>query len=62
MGNRRAILIGSFIRAAATLVASGKYGDPTSPNYPVDAVAKMTRMLTDDLLHDAMVASTGYLP
>lgn len=58
--NRRAILIGSCIQAAATVVAAGEYGDVSSPGYPVDAIAKMTRMLTDELLHDAVVASAEY--
>ncbi len=62
MDNRRAILIGSCIEAAAGLVAAGKYGDTKSPDYPVDAVATLTRMLTDELLHDAVVASAEYLP
>lgn len=62
MDNRRAILISACMQAAATLVAAGRYGDQKSPNYPVDAVAKMTRMLTDELLHDAMVASAEFLP
>lgn len=60
MDNRRAILIGSCIEAAAQLVAAGKFGDMKSPDYPVDAVATMTRMLTDELLHDATVASAEY--
>jgi hypothetical protein len=62
MDNRRAILIGSCIEAAAELVAAGKFGDEKSPDYPVDAVATMTRMLTDELLHDATVASAEFLP
>lgn len=62
MDNRRAILIGACIQAASNLVASGKYGNATSPNYPADAVVRMTRMLTDELLHDAMIASAEYLP
>lgn len=62
MDNRRAILIGACIEAAATLVAAGKYGNEKSPDYPVDAVAKMTRMLADELLHDATVASAEFLP
>ena len=62
MDNRRAILIGSCIEAAATLVAAGKVGDEKSPDYPADAVAKVTRMLTDELLHDAMVASAEFPP
>ena len=62
MDNRRAILIGACLEAASNLVASGKYGNAKSPNYPADAVVKMTRMLTDELLHDAMVASAEYLP
>lgn len=62
MDNRRAILIGSCIEAAAQLVAAGKFGDTKSPDYPVDAVATMTRMLTDELLHDATVASAEYQP
>ena len=62
MDNRRAILIGSCIEAAATLVAAGKFGDKKSPDYPVDAVATATRMLTDELLHDAVVASSEFLP
>ncbi len=60
--NRRAILIGACIQASATLVAEGEYGDPSSPDYPLDAVAKLTRMLTDELLHDATVASAEYQP
>jgi len=60
--NRRAILIGSCIQASAQLVAAGKYGDESSPDYPLDAIAKMTRMLTDELLHDATVASAEYQP
>lgn len=60
--NRRAILIGACIDASAQLVAAGKYGDKSSPNYPVDAVATLTRMLTDELLHDAAVASAEFLP
>lgn len=59
MDNRRAILIGACIQVAASLVAAGKYGEGESP---VDAVARMTRMLTDELLHDATVASAEYLP
>ncbi len=62
MDNRRAILIGSCIEAAATLVAAGKFGDENSPDYPVNAVAMVTRMLTDELLHDAMVASSEFQP
>ncbi len=62
MDNRRAILIGSCIEAAATLVAAGKIGNENSPDYPVDAVAMATRMLTDELLHDAVVASSEFLP
>ena len=58
--NRRAILISSCIQAAAQLVAAGKYGDPASPEYPLDAVTKMTRMIADELLHDATVASAEY--
>lgn len=58
--NRRAILISSCIQAAAQLVAAGKYGDQSSPDYPLDAVAKMTRMIADELLHDATVASAEY--
>jgi hypothetical protein len=42
-------------------VAAGKFGDTASPEYPLDAVAKMTRMLADDLLHDATVASAEFL-
>jgi hypothetical protein len=45
MDNRRAILIGSCIEAAATLVAAGKIGDKNSPDYPIDAVATATRKL-----------------
>jgi uncharacterized membrane protein YadS len=60
LDNRRAILIGSCIQAAGQLVAAGKYGDETSPDYPLDAVAKMTRMIADELLHDATVASAEY--
>lgn len=60
--NRRAILISSCLQAAAQLVAMDKYGNASSPDYPVDAVAKLTRMLTDELLHDAMVASAEFLP
>ena len=60
--NRRAILIGSCIQASAQMVAAGKYGDESSPDYPLDAIAKMTRMLTDELLHDATVASAEYQP
>lgn len=60
MDNRRAILIGSCIQAAAGIVAAGRYGDPKSPDYPADAIAQVTRMLTDDLLHDAMVASSEF--
>ncbi len=60
--NRRAILIGSCIEAAAGVVAAGKFGDETSPGYPVDAIATLTRMLTDELLHDAVVASIEYQP
>lgn len=60
--NRRAILIGSCIEAAAQLVAAGKYGDENSPDYPLDAVARMTRMIADELLHDATVASAEYQP
>lgn len=59
--NRRAILISSCIQAAAQLVAAGKYGDRNSPDYPLDAVARMTRMIADELLHDAAVASAEYL-
>ena len=59
--NRRAILIGSCISASAQLVAAGKYGDTASPEYPLDAVATMTRMLADELLHDATVASAEFL-
>jgi hypothetical protein len=44
------------------LVAAGKYGNASSVDYPVDAVATLTRMLTDELLHDAMVASAEFLP
>ena len=62
MDNRRAILIGSCIEAAATLVAAGKFGDESSPDYPADAIATMTRMLTDELLHDAVVASAEFQP
>lgn len=58
--NRRAILISSCIQAAAQLVAAGKYGDSSSPDYPLDAVTKMTRMIADELLHDATVASAEY--
>jgi hypothetical protein len=58
--NRRAILISSCIQAAAQLVAAGKYGDDTSPDYPLDAVTRMTRMIADELLHDATVASAEY--
>ena len=58
--NRRAILISSCIQAAAQLVSAGKYGDETSPDYPLDAVTKMTRMIADELLHDATVASAEY--
>ena len=57
MDNRRAIIIGSCIEASASVVAAGEYGDPTSPDYPADAIAKLTRMLADELLHDATVAS-----
>lgn len=60
--NRRAILIGSCIEAAAGVVAAGKFGDETSPGYPVEAIATLTRMLTDELLHDAVVASIEYQP
>jgi hypothetical protein len=60
--NRRAILIGACLQASAQLVAAGKYGDASSPGYPVDDVARLTRMLTDELLHDAMVASAEFLP
>jgi hypothetical protein len=60
--NRRAILIGSCIEAAAGLGAAGKFGDESSPAYPVDAVATLTRMITDELLHDAVVASNEYQP
>ena len=59
--NRRAILIGALIQASAQTVAAGKFGDETSPNYPVDAIATLTRMLTDELLHDVTVASAEYL-
>jgi len=59
--NRRAILIGSCIQASAQLVAAGKFGDTASPDYPLDAVATMTRMLADELLHDAAVASAEFL-
>lgn len=62
MDNRRAILIGSCIEAAATLVAAGKFGDEETSDYPADAVATMTRILTDELLHDAVVASAEFLP
>ena len=62
MDNRRAILIGSCIQAAAGLVAAGKFGDKNSADYPVDAVAQMTRTLSDELLHDATVASAEFLP
>ena len=62
MDNRRAILIGSCIEAAATLVAAGKFGNENSPDYPTDAVATLTRMITDELLHDAMVASAEFPP
>lgn len=62
MDNRRAILIGSCIESAAQLVAAGRFGDPKSPDYPADAVATLTRMLTDELLHDAAVASAEFLP
>lgn len=62
MDNRRAILIGSCLQAAAQLVAAEKYGDKKSPDYPADAVATLTRMLTDELLHDTMVASAEFLP
>ena len=62
MDNRRAILIGSCIQSATQLVAAGCFGDPESPDYPADAVATMTRMLTDELLHDAMVASADFAP
>lgn len=58
--NRRAILIGACIQASSQLVASGEYGDASSPDYPVDAVVKLTRMLSDELLHDATVASVEY--
>lgn len=60
MDNRRAILIGACIEAASRLVAAGRFGDEGSADYPVDAVAQMTRMLTDELLHDAMVASAEF--
>ncbi len=60
--NRRAILISSCIQAAAQLVSAGKYGDEKSPDYPLDAVTKMTRMIADELLHDATVASAEYQP
>jgi len=60
--NRRAILISSCIQAAAQLVSTGKYGDEKSPDYPLDAVTKMTRMIADELLHDATVASAEYQP
>ena len=62
MDNRRALLIGACIQAASSLVAAGKYGDEKSGGYPVDAVVRLTRMLTDELLHDAVVASAEYLP
>ena len=62
MDNRRAILIGSCIQASAELVAAGKFGDEKSPDYPADAIATLTRMLTDELLHDATVASAEFLP
>ncbi len=62
MDNRRAILIAACLEAASNLVASGKYGDEKSADYPADAVVKMTRMLSDELLHDAMVASAEFLP
>ena len=62
MDNRRAILIASCIEASAGLVAAGKFGDEKSPDYPADAVATLTRMLTDELLHDATVASAEFLP
>lgn len=58
--NRRAILISSCIQAAAQLVAADKYGDKKSPDYPLDAVTRMTRMIADELLHDAAVASAEY--
>ncbi|MCK5276215.1 MAG: hypothetical protein KAR37_16290 [Alphaproteobacteria bacterium] len=58
--NRRAILISSCIQAAAQLVSAGKYGDEKSPDYPLDAVTRMTRMIADELLHDATVASAEY--
>ncbi len=60
--NRRAILISSCIQAAAQLVSAGKYGDEKSPDYPLDAVTRMTRMIADELLHDATVASAEYQP
>ncbi|MDH5748636.1 MAG: hypothetical protein OEY85_04920 [Rhodospirillales bacterium] len=60
--NRRAILISACIQASATVVSEGEYGDPNSPDYPVDAIAKLARMLTDELLHDATVASAEYQP
>jgi len=59
--NRKAVLIGSCITASAQLVAAGKYGDPASPDFPLDAVATLTRMLADELLHDATVASAEFL-
>jgi len=62
MDDRRAILIGSCIEAAAALVAADKFGNASSPDYPLDAVVTMTRMLTDELLHDAVVASAEFQP
>lgn len=59
---RRAILIGACIQASAHLVAAGKFGDDSSADYPADAVAKLTRILSDELLHDATVASAEFLP
>ena len=58
--NRRAILISSCIQAAAQLVSAGKYGDEKSPDYPLDAVTRMIRMIADELLHDATVGSAEY--
>ncbi len=60
--NRRAILIGSCIEAAAELVTAGKFGDESSAAYPVDAVARLTRMIADELLYDAVVASNEFQP
>jgi hypothetical protein len=55
--NRKAILIGGCIQAAAQIVAAGRFGDEDGPEYPADAVAQLARRIMDEILEDAVAAS-----